>query len=73
MRYEKQNNKIIIHRPTDFNAEQILLSELKLDSFVTSGKECSIKLFSETFKTKKDNCIKIAITKYVSFTFLRYN
>lgn len=34
------------------NAEQILLSELKLDSFVTSGKECSIKLLSETFKTK---------------------
>lgn len=34
------------------NAEQILLSELKLDSFVTSGKECSIKLLSETFKAK---------------------
>ena len=33
-------------------AEQILLSELKLDSFVTSGKECSIKLLSETLKTK---------------------
>ena len=34
------------------NAEQFLLSELKLDGFVTSGKECSIKLLSETFKTK---------------------
>ena len=29
-----------------------MLSELKLDSFVTSGKECSIKLLSETFKAK---------------------
>lgn len=34
------------------NAEQFLLSELKLDGFVASGKECSIKLLSETFKTK---------------------
>ena len=34
------------------NAEQFLLSELKLDGFATSSKEYSIKLLSETFKTK---------------------